>query len=106
MHRYRRRLGCFGQVQQVEWCYSSTMQVTINIPDELAAQVRARGLVLEDYVRDLVASDAAQTNPAFIRFGPGPYTPEEAAGSIRESRRNTGLNGLKIKDLINEGRRF
>jgi hypothetical protein len=82
------------------------MQVTINIPDELAAQVRARGLALEDYVRDLVASDAAQANPGFIRFGPGPYTPEEAASSIRESRRNTRLNGLKIKDLIDEGRRF
>jgi len=82
------------------------MQVTINIPDELAAQVRARGLALEDYISDLVAGDAAHAKPSFIRFGPGPYQPEEAAKSIRESRQNTRLNGLKIKDLIDEGRRF
>ena len=82
------------------------MQVTINIPDELAAQVRDRGLALEDYVRDLVVSGAAQANPALLRFGSGPYPPVEAASSIRESRRNTRLNGLKIKDLIDQGRRF
>ncbi len=82
------------------------MQVTIEIPDDLAAYVRARGLALEEYVRDLVASEIASAEPKFVRFGPGPYTPEEAARSIRESRQSSHMNGLKIKDLINEGRRF
>jgi hypothetical protein len=82
------------------------MQVTINIPDELAAQVHARGLALEDYVRDLLASEVSQAKARFIRFGLGPSTPEEAAHSIRESRQSRRLNGLNIKDLINEGRRF
>jgi len=58
------------------------MQITVDIPDEIAAQVQARGLTLDAYVQDLIASEAAK--PKLIRLGPGPYTPEEAARSIRE----------------------
>jgi hypothetical protein len=86
-------------------CYILGIQVTVEIPDDLAAQVQARGLALEEYVRNLVANDAA-AKPKLIRLRPGPYTPEEAARSIRESRKNSRLDGLKIKDLINEGRRL
>jgi prevent-host-death family protein len=32
-------------------------------------------------------------------------TPAEAAGAIREFRKTHTLGGLKIKDLINEGRK-
>ena len=82
------------------------MQVTIEIPDEFAARVQARGLALDAYVRSLVASDVAAAVPKLVRFGPGPHTPEQAARSIRESRGQNRLDGLKIKDLIDEGRRF
>lgn len=36
------------------------MQVTVDIPDEFAAQVKARGLTPESYVRSLI-DDAART---------------------------------------------
>lgn len=39
------------------------MQITIDIPDELAAQAKARGLTPEDYVRTLV-EDAARNASA------------------------------------------
>lgn len=39
-------------------CYPFSMQVTVEIPDELAAQVQARGLTPENYVRNLI-EDAA-----------------------------------------------
>jgi hypothetical protein len=32
------------------------MQITVDIPDELAAQVQARGLTPESYVKDLIES--------------------------------------------------
>jgi len=38
------------------------MQVMVEIPDELAAQVRSRGLTPESYVRSLV-DDAVRTSP-------------------------------------------
>jgi hypothetical protein len=41
------------------------MQVTVNIPDELAAQVRSRGLTPEGYVRSLI-DDAARMTPTTL----------------------------------------
>lgn len=38
------------------------MQVTVTIPDELAAQVRARGITPESFVSRLI-EDAARDNP-------------------------------------------
>jgi hypothetical protein len=82
------------------------MQVTVNIPDEVAAQVQSRGLSLDAYVQRLVASDAVVSKHGLVRLGPGPYSPEEAGRWIRELRKGNRLDGLKIKDLIEEGRRF
>jgi hypothetical protein len=42
------------------YCDSRTMQITVTIPDELAAQVQARGFALETYVRDLVEEKLSQ----------------------------------------------
>jgi hypothetical protein len=82
------------------------MQVTVNIPDTLAAQIQASGLALETYVQGLVASDAAVLKHCLVRLGPGPYSPAEAGRRIREMRKDNRLDGLKIKDLIEEGRRI
>ena len=35
------------------------MQVTVNIPDELAAQIRSRGLTPQSYVEGLIAEQIA-----------------------------------------------
>ena len=43
------------------------MQITVEIPDELAAKVQARGLTMESYVRSLI-EDAEQSAPAGIRL--------------------------------------
>ena len=48
------------------------MVVTVNIPDELAAQAKARGLSLEAYVQQILAQQL--TRPAEARQ---PRTPEE-----------------------------
>jgi len=81
------------------------MQVTVHIPDSLAAEVQSRGLALESYVQDLVASNTTLPQTRLVRLGPGPYSPEEAGRQIRELRKANRLDGLKIKDLIEEGRR-
>ena len=48
------------------------MEVTVNIPDELAAQAKARGLSLEAYVQEILAEQLAR--PVQIRQ---PRTQEE-----------------------------
>ena len=47
------------------------MVVTVNIPDELAAEAKARGLSLEAYVQEILAQQLAR--PADTRQ---PRTPE------------------------------
>ena len=77
------------------------MQVTVNIPDELAAQAREKGLSVEVYVEQVLASrikaqpDAAQLSKAC-----------EAIDRMAELRKGVRLDGLKIKDLIDEGRKY
>ena len=40
-------------------CYRKFMQVTVNIPDELAAQIRSRGLTPQSFVEHLIAEQTA-----------------------------------------------
>jgi len=40
-------------------CYPCFMQITVEIPDELAAQVQARGLAPKSYIEGLIADQAA-----------------------------------------------
>ena len=35
-------------------CYAFSMEIRVNIPDELAAQIKAQGVPVDTYVRDLV----------------------------------------------------
>lgn len=41
-------------------CYPYFMQVTVNIPDELAAQIQSRGLTPQSYVEGLLAEQVSQ----------------------------------------------
>jgi hypothetical protein len=41
-------------------CYARLMQITVDIPDQLAEQIRARGLTPEGFVRSLI--DEAERN--------------------------------------------
>jgi hypothetical protein len=40
-------------------CYILTMEISVKVPEELAAQARARGLKLEVYVQEILARLAA-----------------------------------------------
>ncbi len=52
-------------------CYILRMEITVKIPEELAAQARARGLKLEVYVQEILARQAAREGTS------QPSTPEE-----------------------------
>lgn len=82
------------------------MTITVSIPDQLASRAVQSGMSVEKYVEKLLASVPYEAEQPFVRFGPGPLTPEQAADDIRELRKGVTLGGLSIKDLINEGRKF
>jgi len=77
------------------------MQVTINVPDQVAAEARARGLSTEVYVEELITSRTNANSDLDQR-----KAVEAAVDRILERRERHKLNGLKIKDLINEGRKY
>lgn len=75
------------------------MQLTINVPDQLAERARALGVRTEEYVEQLLTRQVK--NP--------PQCDSEAVKNavedIRRLRQGVRLDGLKIKDLIEEGRK-
>jgi hypothetical protein len=85
------------------------MQVTVNIPDEFAAQAREKGLSVEVYVEQVLAKQCngqeavSETNP----FDPC-STPDVkgAIARMAELRKGVTLGGLKIKDLVHEGHKY
>ena len=66
------------------------MQVTLSIPDELAARATARGRSVEAYLRGLIEADQSSAGNGLRSIGPGPYTPEEAAGGFALCAPRTG----------------
>jgi hypothetical protein len=83
------------------------MQVTLDVSERVAARAESEGVSLETFIQR-AAERAATQDPELDlhRIPPGPYTPEEAGRNIRELRKKNLLGGLKIKDLIDDGRKY
>lgn len=82
------------------------MQVTIQISDDLAIQARCKGVPVEVYVQQLLDEKTNGERTQKVSNEVSPRNVSEAVDSIRELRKGNKLNGLKIKDLINEGRKY
>jgi hypothetical protein len=49
------------------------MEITVNIPDEIAAQAKARGLAVEEYIQEILAQQVAARPSRLL----APRTPTE-----------------------------
>lgn len=76
------------------------MQVTINVPDRLAAEARACGVSVETYVEQMLAGRAPDATD-----GTHAESVHQAIDRIRGLRKGNKL-GLRIKDLIHEGHKY
>ena len=77
------------------------MEVTINIPDNLAAEARTRGVSVEVYVQEILARQT------FDGAGGERFSAVGAAiERIIELRKGNKLAGLRTKDLIHEGHKY
>jgi hypothetical protein len=70
------------------------MQITVEIPDELAAQAQERGLTPESYVRSLI--DNA------VRTAPAPLTPAKPKMDMKEFFEAMSAYSDKIPQLPDE----
>ncbi len=77
------------------------MQLTLNIPDETAAALESRGVRISAFIQSALQKEAGTSvehrDQAAI---------EAAVDRIIERRKSFRLDGLKIRDLIDEGRRY
>jgi post-segregation antitoxin (ccd killing protein) len=78
------------------------MTITVSVPDQLAEQAAVRGLSVEALVEQL-AEQAAHGEESSQR---PKRTPAEAVAHLREARKGVMLGGIKIKDLVAEGRKY
>jgi hypothetical protein len=76
------------------------MQVLVNIPDELAAQVEARGFVLETCLRELMEERLSQEPIREER--------RQAVEAMRDFAKKHGatLGGLDLKSMVHEGHKY
>jgi hypothetical protein len=77
------------------------MRVAVNVPEELRAKARARGVPLEVYVEEMLAQQALDATEETRLVSAG-----VAFDRIVEFRKGNKLAGLSIKDLIHEGHRL
>jgi len=77
------------------------MNVTIKVPDNLAAEARARGVSLEVYVQEILARRALETTSDNDL-----QSVRAAIERIVELRKGSKLAGLRTKDLIHEGHKY
>ncbi|RSL16781.1 hypothetical protein EDE15_2306 [Edaphobacter aggregans] len=85
------------------------MQITIDIPETLAHKAEVAGVDVSTYLQRLIERDVLSESAGgtrLVRFEPGSKTPAEAGADILEMRKKLTLDGIKIKDLIEEGRRY
>jgi len=89
------------------------MQITVNIPDELAAQAQARGLVLDSYLPELLAVDLATEVHVAL---PALSEAEERMAARRNAAVDAMLGfaekygittgGQDLKSMVHEGHKY
>jgi hypothetical protein len=77
------------------------MQITITIPDELAARVQARGFTLETYVRDLMEEKLVQEQGD---QGERRKAVEEMLQFAK--KHGVMLGGADLKSMVHEGHKY
>ena len=80
------------------------MVMTIDIPEKAVAEARSRSIAVEALIREKFEA-AEPGRPGFKPFGSPTMSPAEAAAGIRELQQRYTLDGITVKELLEEGRR-
>jgi hypothetical protein len=82
------------------------MVLTIDIPEKVVERAASLGVPVDKLVAEAINGIGEEPlPPGFVRLGTSPLNPAQATAMIREIASRHTLGGLKIKDLIEEGRR-
>ncbi len=77
------------------------MEITVTIPDELAAQIKARGFAVETYVRDLMKEKLSQEQTVTDQR-------RKAVEAMLQFARKRGFRtgGQGVKSMVREGHKY
>ena len=75
------------------------MQLTINIPYETIALLEARGVRIPEFVEEMLAKEAQTTSVNTDRSAAS-----ATVSRFLECQKDFRLDGLRVRDLIDEGR--
>ena len=78
------------------------MDITIKVPEKLAAQARSRGVSVEVYVQELLSRQALELSDGQRSL----HHVQASIDRILELRKGNRLSGLQMKDLIHEGHKY
>ena len=97
----------------VQFVTLKTMQITVTIPDDLAAQAQARGLVLDSYLPELLAENLASEAQAAV---PTLSKDEDRMAARRNAAVDAMLGfaekygittgGQDLKSMVHEGHKY
>ena len=77
------------------------MQVTITIPDDLAAEVQARGFALEAYICELMEARLSRER---VELAQRRKAVEAMLGFAK--KHGATLGGLDLKSMVHEGHKY
>jgi len=78
------------------------LELQSEVEAQLAAEARDRGLALDQYVEKIVEARPVDAAVGQART----HSVAQAIERILELREGTSLGGLKIRDLIDKGRKY
>jgi hypothetical protein len=83
------------------------MELTIDIPEKVIAHAASVGKPVSQLVSQAIDNIVAgPLPPGFARLGTSTKSRIDAAADIRDIAATHTLDGIKIRDLIEEGRRY
>ena len=90
-----------GEMESEQRRIMNEMEITIKVPDKLAAEARAHGLSVEVYVQEILAKQTRE-----IAGEQGLESVRSAISRILELRKGNKLAGFRPQDLVHEGRKY
>jgi hypothetical protein len=93
--------GLFARENHADARIMKRMEVTIKVPDRLAAEARAHGVSVEVYVQEILAKQTRE-----IAGEQGLQSVRAAISRILELRKGNKLGGFRPQDLVHEGRKY
>ena len=86
--------------------YTACMVMTVDVPEKILRDAASNGITVEQQLLRLAQAGREPDLVGLVPLNPGQRDPEAAADRIQEFASRHTLGGLKIRDIVDEGRKY